>query len=213
MFSNGMFGTFYRFGELVLVLLYVNLLWILFTVLGLIVFGIGPSTVSMYAVFREWSIGKSDVPVFRTFFKTYRKEFLKANGLGLLLLTVAYMLYINLNFLEFDDVFLQTFTRVVLIFSSVVFGIMLIYIFPVYVHYDNKFFNHFKNATLIAIYQPLRTVYAIAACLTLYYLFFYLPVFILLMGASLTSSVLMFIAYRTFIKIEYKQELLNEKSS
>ncbi|KRG11792.1 hypothetical protein ACA29_14625 [Lederbergia galactosidilytica] len=90
---------------------------------------------------------------------------------------------------------------------------MLIYIFPIYVQYENKLFVYFKNAILMALYQPFRTLYAIAACLTLYYIFFILPVFIFLMGASLSSFVLMWITYRTFMRLEYKQAKLQEKQA
>lgn len=213
MFNSGLFGGFYRLGETVLLLLYVNLLWICFTLLGLIVFGYGPSTVAMFTIFRKWSMGRSDVPVFQTFWKSFRQEFFKANALGLVLLAIGYMLYINLNHLELQGEWISMVSHYVLVITTIIYGIMLIYIFPVYVHYENKFLTYFKNAILIAVYQPFRTIYTIAACLTLYYLFFKVPVFIFLLGASLTSFVLMWITYRTFQKIEYRQERLQEEQA
>ncbi|MCJ7840849.1 DUF624 domain-containing protein [Lederbergia sp. NSJ-179] len=211
MFENKLFGRFYQFGETVLLLLYVNALWVCFTLLGLIIFGFGPSTVAMYTIFRHWAMGRDDLPVFQTFWNTFKKEFFKANALGIILLLIAYMLYVNLNFLALDGEWISAFSHYILLFATVIFGVMLIYIFPMYVHYENKLFIYFKNAILMALYQPFRTLYAIAACLTLSYLFFVLPVFIFLMGASLTSFVLMWIAYRTFMRLEYKQAKLQEK--
>ncbi|MDL4842304.1 YesL family protein [Aquibacillus rhizosphaerae] len=206
--TTGVFGGFYRFGEIVLLLLYVNALWVGFTAMGLVLFGFGPSTVAMFTVFREWSMGKSDVPVFTTFWNTFRKEFFKANGLGILIIAIAYMLYINFNYLEFQGEWLSFISRYFLFVATIIYGIMLIFIFPVYVHYENKFFIHFRNAIFIAIYQPIRTIYAIAACFTISYLFYIFPVLIFLLGASLTSFVLMWISYRTFLRIEYTQEKL-----
>ncbi|KAB8139310.1 DUF624 domain-containing protein [Gracilibacillus oryzae] len=210
MLGDGFIGKFYFFGETVLLLLYVNLLWVCFTLLGLVFFGIGPSTVAMFTVFRKWSMGEDDLPAFRIFWQTYKKEFIRANGLGLLLLFIGYMLYINFTFFEVDIVWLQQLSKILLIIAAIVYGIMIIYIFPMYVHYDNKLVAYFKNAVLIAVYSPIRTIYVIAACLTLYYLYFVLPVFLFFFGASLTSFVIMWIAYRTFQRLELRQEKLQE---
>lgn len=210
---EGLFGWFYRFGEIVLLLLYVNFLWICFTLFGLVIFGIGPSTIAMFAVFRKWSMGESDLPVFKTFWESFRKDFLKANVLGIILLALGSMLYVNLNFLELQGEWISIISRYVILIAAVIYMIMLIYIFPLYVHYENRFFVYFKNSILVAIYHPIRTIYAIAALLTLYYLFYVLPVFIFLIGPSLTSMVIMWIVYRTFLRIEFKQEKLQEENS
>ncbi|GAA0307392.1 putative membrane protein YesL [Gracilibacillus halotolerans] len=210
MLDSGLLGKFYHFGETVLLLLYVNFLWICFTLLGGILFGIGPSTVAMFAVFRKWSMGEGDMPAFKTFWSVYRKEFVKANVLGIILLLFGYMLYVNFNFLSLTDISGESFIRVMLIIATAVYVLMIIYIFPMFVHYENKIFGYFKNAVLLAIYSPIRTAYLIAACLTLYYLYFYFPVFIFFLGGSLTSLVIMYISYRTFLRLEYKQEVLNE---
>lgn len=213
MFNSGLFDKFYRFGEAVLLLLYVNFLWICFTLFGLVIFGFGPSTVAMFTIFRKWSMGRSDIPVFLTFWRTFRKEFFKANAMGIVLLVIGYMLYINLNYLELNGEWISIISRYITLIISIIYGIMLIYIFPLYVHYENKFFSYFKNAILMAVYQPFRTIYTIAACLTLYYLFFMIPVFIFLLGASLTSFIVMWITYRTFLRLEYKQERLEEEQA
>ncbi|MGP4042022.1 YesL family protein [Gracilibacillus sp. D59] len=210
MLGNGFISKFYFFGETVLLLLYVNFLWVCFTLAGAIIFGFGPSTVAMFTIFRRWSKGEEDIPAFKVFWQTYKKEFKRANGLGLLILLFTYMLYINFNFLQLDNEWMQQTIKNVLIFVSIVFGIMVIYIFPMYVHYDNKLYNYFKNAILITIYSPIRTIYLIAACLTLYYLYFTLPVFLFFFGGSLSSLVIMWITYRTFLRLEIKQERLQE---
>ncbi|QGH35448.1 DUF624 domain-containing protein [Gracilibacillus salitolerans] len=210
MLGNGFISKFYFFGETVLLLLYVNFLWVCFTLAGAIIFGIGPSTVAMFTIFRRWAKGEEDIPAFKVFWQTFKKEFKRANGLGLLILLFTYMLYININFLQLDNEWMQQTIKNVLIIVSIVFGIMVAYIFPMYVHYDNKLYNYFKNAILITIYSPIRTIYLIAACLTLYYLYFMLPVFLFFFGGSLSSLVIMWISYRTFLRLEIKQEQLQE---
>lgn len=213
---DGLFGTFYKFGETVILLLYVNLLWVLFTLAGLIIFGLGPSTVAMFTVFRKWSMGENDIPVFKTFWQSIKKDFLKANILSLILLFIGYMLYVNFKVLPLLDLqteWLLLISRYILLIALIIYGTMMIYIFPMYVHYENNFFVYFKNSILIAIYHPIRTIYVVAACLTLSYLFYEFPVFIFLLGPSLTSLVIMWIVHRTFLRIEYKQEVLQEQQN
>ncbi|WP_163581834.1 YesL family protein [Gracilibacillus saliphilus] len=213
MLNDGFISKFYYFGETVFLLLYVNFLWICFTILGFIIFGIGPSTVAMFTIFRKWSKGDDGIRILYIFWKTYKKEFARANGLGLLLLIFGYMLYVNFNYLQLDIAWLQQLSKILLIIAATVYGIMFIYIFPMYVHYENKLFNYFKNAILMAIYSPIRTIYLIAACLTLYYLYFHLPVFIFFFGASLSSLVIMYITYRTFLRLEIRQSQLQENEA
>lgn len=210
MSSNGFLSKFYYFGDTVFLLLYVNFLWVCFTLLGLIVFGIGPSTVSMFTIFRKWTMGDDGIPTFRVFWRTYKQEFIRANGLGLFLIFISYMLYINFNFLQLNNAWLQQLMDILLIIAAIVYAIMVIYIFPLYVHYENNLFNYFKNAIFIAIYSPIRTIYLIAACLTLYYLYFHLPVFIFFIGASLSGIVIMYITYRTFVRLEIRQGQLQQ---
>jgi len=202
---DGFLGAFYRFGETVLLLLYVNTLWILFTLLGAVIFGIGPSTLAMYTVFRKWSMGETDVQVFSIFWRSYKGNFLKANLLAIILIIMGYMLYVNWNYFQLNHAWFSIIIRYIILIVLFTYGMMFIYIFPLFVHYDNTFVNHFKNSILLAIHHPIRTIYLLAALFTLYYLFATLPVFIFLMGPSLVSLVIMWITYRTFIRIEYRQ--------
>lgn len=77
--SNG----FYRFCEWVMRLAYLNLLWIGFSLAGAVVFGLAPATAAMFAVTRQWVMGNTDIPVFQTFFQTFKKEWAKSSVLGL----------------------------------------------------------------------------------------------------------------------------------
>ncbi|RSL35231.1 DUF624 domain-containing protein [Salibacterium salarium] len=172
MFDNsGVVGGFYRAGETVLFLVYVNVLWILFSFLGLIIFGLGPSTLAMFTVFRRWAMGAPDVRVFTTFWQAFRADFVKANALAWLLFVFGLMIYTNLNYFTLPSEWLHLIFRYVIIGAALLYGAMLLYIFPVMAHYETNFFRYFKNAVLIAVFQPLRTVYLIAACFTLYHCF------------------------------------------
>jgi uncharacterized membrane protein YesL len=58
----------YRFCEWVTRLAYLNLLWIMFSLAGLVVFGVMPSTIAMYTVTRRWLTEDVDIPIFKYIF-------------------------------------------------------------------------------------------------------------------------------------------------
>ncbi|MFC4402738.1 YesL family protein [Gracilibacillus xinjiangensis] len=60
---------------------YVNLLWIGFSLLGLVVFGFFPATAAMFALVRQWIMGNIDKPVFSSIWVTIKKNFSKAISL------------------------------------------------------------------------------------------------------------------------------------
>ena len=78
---------------------YVNILWIFFSIAGLVVLGIVPSTVALYGVIRKWVMKETEVPVFKTFFNIYKTEFVKSNVLGILMGIIGYVLFFNLVYI------------------------------------------------------------------------------------------------------------------
>jgi uncharacterized membrane protein YesL len=147
----------YRFCEWVTRLAYLNLLWIAFTLVGLIIFGVGPATIAMYTVTRKWLTESPDIPIFKTFFEAYKKEFRKGNVLGIILFSIGAILYVDFMVL---DLLSQETSILKVIFSSlfVVFVMMLLYIFPVFVHYDIPLSKNFKYALIIGFTRPLYSL-------------------------------------------------------
>ncbi|WP_353961104.1 DUF624 domain-containing protein [Neobacillus sp. CF12] len=123
-------------------LAYLNFLWIIFTVGGLIVFGMIPATVSLFAIVRKWLITKeTDLPIFHTFYQNYKNEFLKSNKLGLVLVLMGLFLYYDFKLIMLSGGMLQYTLTVPLLLISIFYCITLLYIFPVYVHFDQKVFQ------------------------------------------------------------------------
>ncbi|MBO1913821.1 DUF624 domain-containing protein, partial [Microvirga sp. 3-52] len=59
-----------RFGEWLAKLLHVQVIWILFCLIGLFIGGIFPATFTMFSIIRKWIMKQDDFPVFKTFLKT-----------------------------------------------------------------------------------------------------------------------------------------------
>ncbi len=122
MVNGGFMTGFYRFGEIVMSLFYLNLLWIVFTLTGGILLGFGPSTVALYTVLRRWMMGEGDRPVFQLFWRAYRLNFLKANGLTFVLIVLGSMLYINIQYFELSVLWLQTMMRISIFVAVLLYG-------------------------------------------------------------------------------------------
>ncbi|MED4040800.1 YesL family protein [Niallia taxi] len=151
----------YRFCEWVTRLAYLNLLWGLFTLCGLVVFGIGPSTVAMYSVSRQWLLGNTDIRIFSSFFAAFKQEFRKANLLGFILLGLAAIFYVDFKIMESMNE--ETSVMAIILLSLLlVFTVLLLFVFPVYVHYDIPLVSTFKYAFLIGFTKPFHTLGLVA---------------------------------------------------
>lgn len=201
------FGGFYHILEWVMWLLYLNILWVLFTIIGLGIFGVFPATVSMFTILRNLLL-KQDKPIFKTFFQTYKKEFLKANAVGLITFGVAYILYIDLLFLDRIEGLLFNVFQIGLIVVVIIFLITLFYIFPVYVHFELSFLNRFKHAMLIGIFSPLMNIAMIIGFIALYYLYKVLPGLIPIFGLTLSGLLIMSSVLFAFNRFERRQQKL-----
>lgn len=202
---KGVLGSFYVACEWIVRLAFVNILWIGFSLLGLIVFGVFPATVAMFTISRKWIQGETDLPIFRQFWEVYRKEFLKANLFGLVLSIIGAILVIDLYILySLDGIFSQVlfYIFIALTFN---FGVMLLYIFQVYVHYDLKTFQNIKYALIIGMSNPFHTFSMILCLIFLYFALEIAPASLLFLSVAPLSMMYMIIAYRIFSKIEQKK--------
>ncbi|OZU88346.1 hypothetical protein CIL03_11895 [Virgibacillus indicus] len=186
---------------------YLNLLWILFTFTGLIVFGLFPATGSMFEIVRKWMNQERDVRIFHEFWKNYRKEFIRLNGFALIFIAVGYFLYYDITFLRINSGEFQLLIPV-LIFIGVSYFITLLFFFPVYVHFDLKFFQYIKQSFLIAMTSPLEILLMIISVIALYIAVLFLPGIIPLFTGSVLAIAITFLSKRAFRRIERKKGLL-----
>jgi uncharacterized membrane protein YesL len=181
---------------------YLNILWILFTLAGAVVLGIVPSTVAMFAVARKTAMGEEDIPVFKTFWRTYRTEFIRANGLGLLLTAIGLIWYFDLHFFRQFDGILFTILNYLMMMMGLVYFILLLYIFPVFVHYDLKIYQYVTHALKIGFLKPMTIVFMLVGSLCTYYFLIYLPGLIPIFGISFFVYFNMWVAYKSFENID-----------
>ncbi|SHN22425.1 YesL family protein [Gracilibacillus kekensis] len=202
-FSNSIYTLctwFYR-------LAYVNVLWILFTILGLGIFGLFPATIAMLATLRQY-INKKDVPVYSTFWKYYKDEFVKSNKLGAVIMLIAIILYINTQFIKTTDLSISEFMTVTSIIMSCFYFLVICYLLASYVEFDLNVKTHIKNSILIAMYNPLPSLYIIFGFAAVYYALTYISGLGFFFSVSILGLVVLSSAKLAYRKIEKKQTAL-----
>lgn len=198
----------YRFCEWIMRFAYLNILWVTFTMLGLIVLGFMPATAAMFSVVRKWVIGKDDIPIFTVFWKAYRKEFFKANLLGYTILLIGYLLFIQLQILWAQEnvVYYVVGFGVLALFLG--YFIILIYLFPVFVHFNLTTFQYIRWPFIIGVVHPVLTIVLTVGVLFIHYFTYtHLPALLFFFGGSFTAFILMWGASITFTKYEEQAEI------
>src|SRR5690625_1648074 len=85
----------YQFCVWLMCLAYLNILWLAFSLLGLLIVGFAPATLAMFSVIRKWMMGEKEVAIFPLFWKSYREEFFRANIIFLILAAIGWIFYID----------------------------------------------------------------------------------------------------------------------
>jgi len=190
---------------------YVNLLWICFTILGLGFFGLFPATVAMFAIIRKWIRGDVELPVFKTFWQLYRKDFLKANGIGVIYALIAFLFWTNLQFVQLNDTTFTQIAKIPVYFGMLVIALTLLYVIPAFVHYDAKLKDVWKNAFLVMLIHPLHNILMVLGIVVSVYVMASLSGLLFFFGASFIGFIVMGTCYHAFMKITEKQEAIKNK--
>ena len=210
--SSSMRG-FYKISEWIMNFAYLNILWIAFTLLGLVLFGIFPATVSLFVIVRKWVQGQRDFQITKLFWNSFKKEFLKSNLLGLILIVIGGILYTDFLFIRGNDVHLVQYTYYPLLIIIAIFTLALLYVFPIYVHFETKLMHILKNSVLLMIMSPLITIMMVTFILILYHILRLIPGLTPLFGASLLAYIIMWSSHFVFRKIGRFKNTNNQETS
>ncbi|GAB2557004.1 YesL family protein [Gracilibacillus alcaliphilus] len=204
---SGIWGGFYRISVWVTRLAWLNLLWIAFTLVGLLLFGIFPATFAMFAVVRKWVVKEYDIPVFETFFSEYKQSFLKANLFGIVLYMIGYFLSVFLNYTGFmanSNIYVILFGLFVI--AAFLYLLLLLYIAPVYVHYQLTFWQYIRYAVSIGAVNLHYSICALTILVGIYFISFRFPGLTLFFSFSVSAYATMFITHIGFTQLFKKQQ-------
>lgn len=183
---------------------YLNLLWVLFTLLGGVLFGFYPATTSMFAVCREWLKGNSDLPLFQSFWGFYKKDFLKSNLLGIFVSVFLVFIVLDIFYIQASPDQQLDWTYAPLFAFMLIFTLFLFYLFPAFVHYNIKIPLIIKNAFLLMLVNPAATAVIILCLVSLFFIMRLLPALAFLFGGSVYAFLTMWMAMYAFNKTHKK---------
>ncbi|MCF3942914.1 YesL family protein [Oceanobacillus alkalisoli] len=184
---------------------YVNLLWVVFTLAGGVILGFYPSTTSMFAMVRDWLRGKSDLPVLKTFWYYYKRDFLKSNLLGLFLNVLFLLVAIDIYYIQSNINEQLTWTYIPLFAFMLIFILFLFYIFPSFTHYDLRTIPLIKNAFLIMIISPLYSFLMVLCFVSLFFIMRAIPALFFIFGGTTYAFITSWLCLHAFKNIERKQ--------
>ncbi|MBP1969258.1 putative membrane protein YesL [Virgibacillus natechei] len=210
--NAGFMNGFNTMCEWIVKFAYLNVLWFLFMVLGLGIFGIFPATIAMFTIIRKWIMGDTNRRMFPLFWETYKTEFIKSNKLGVIFAVIGFILYIDLLFVFTVENTYAGYLFFPLIMMALVYVLTLLYVFPVYVHYDITIRQTIKNAFFIMVFSPISSALLVLSIFTLWFLAISFPAVIPFFSVNVLSWLVMYFANHSFLKIQRKQVNLANKS-
>lgn len=150
-------------------LAFLNIVWIIFSIKGLFIAGIFPSTIAALDICRKWREGEHDISIWKSFKRFYRKEFLVSNILGWTIMLIGTLLY--LNFLVMSNSHGKVPIIVLIAFYLITFLYIMIVIwsFPLQSRYHASLFQQIKNAIIIGV---VKIHYTFAILILLFFVFY-----------------------------------------
>ncbi|MCJ7843245.1 DUF624 domain-containing protein [Lederbergia sp. NSJ-179] len=184
--------TVYVFCISLLKLVYLNLLWFLFTLFGLGIFGIFPATAALCRIQQQWLIEKNNSsPIFLFYWREYKRNFLRVNMLAVTLFLIGFILYFDLKFFVHKGGMINQIISLGIYILSIWYMIVLLYILPTYTAYRLKLYKYIQYAFIIGMLNPLKTLGLAIAAGGMMYLSLYFPQILFSLGVSVTFFIIM----------------------
>lgn len=139
-------------------MMYLQFLWTIGVVLGFVVGGLFPSTVALFSVLRDLLNNRTNEIVKDRFWKVYKESFQKANRLGYLLIGMGALLIVYMRL----SMQIQNTLAPIFLFLSygflILFLLAVLYIFPIFVHFDLNISQIIQHAVIIMFLSPFQTI-------------------------------------------------------
>lgn len=180
---RGLMGGFYKISEWIMRLSVTNVLWLLtglpfwFVIFFFLLatenvnmlqtniimmaiiapFTFFPATSAMFSLARKWVLGDTDVPLLKTFFRSYKENFKQAMVGGIFyallfaILIIDYYVYLSQ---------ISGFQLIAYLFIALTFLLLLslLHFFCLLAHFQMKTLQLLKNALILTIGRPIRSL-------------------------------------------------------
>lgn len=190
--------------EWILRLIWTNLLWIGFTLLGLVVFGIMPATVALFTVTRRWTRKELNFSIWQVFKDTYFQEWKDSNKIGIVFWLIGFVLIVDLRFALHVEGFYSLFLYFFFVFLFLIFIMTLIFFFPIYVHYTFSIKDYIKQSFIYSIVSIKETILILLGLFFIAFLIYRTPGFIPFITGVLPAYWIMNVCMNKFKDLEKK---------
>jgi uncharacterized membrane protein YesL len=208
---NGVMGKVTLICDWLVRLVLIQCYWVLFSLFGLVVFGLVPSTMAMFSVTRQLVLKNGDVPLFRTFKESFFSQFWKGIGAGAILLIVSVILYVDYRF--FIEHETMGAVALLILMIGVFIGMIVCFLFPIYAHYDVDIWEGIKKSVFVCLsyfHYGLIAMVGTGLLLVLYVMF---SGMLILIGGSTLAMFLTILGQKVFKNIEQKYLALQGKEA
>ncbi|MFC4402684.1 YesL family protein [Gracilibacillus xinjiangensis] len=142
-------------------LVWMNCLWVIFTLIGGIVLGVMPATASVSFLVRKMIKNEEIENVFQEFWKYYKNSFKSSNIIGLSFWVVGLFLFVDITFLiQMEGMIAKVLLIGVFVLLFVFLGVLLNF-FPIYSRFEMKIMEYIKLAFVMAMTRPVTTVFMV----------------------------------------------------
>ncbi len=167
--------SFYRALEWLWHFVYVQLLWLFSTLLGLIFFGFFPALYSTHVVMSRFVKGDKQFSIFKVFTKSYKQHFFTANGYGFLFVLGVYLLTFNFNYLKIVSGLEHTLLSIGWVIGLSLFAVISLYLFPTRILTEAKGKILIKNSLILALGAPVSFILLIVSFIALGFVLYQVP--------------------------------------
>jgi uncharacterized membrane protein YesL len=216
MATGGLMVKLYRLTEWITRLAATNLLWIVFNIpvayltfnlflvdtsdqllVNLISLAIlapfifFPATTAIFGVARKWVTGELDIKILRTFWKTYKENYVRSMLGGFVIVPLWLILIIDyVYFSKLNSPIFYLFLAI-----GIFMFVFTIHFFSNTVHFHLKFFAALKNSFLLAIGHPVHTIGIAIVNAFVVYVSFNVFTFLILLGMGSIAAYSSFFIY------------------
>ncbi|NMH70506.1 YesL family protein [Bacillus sp. RO3] len=155
-----------------------NLAWLLHIVMGGVVLGFFPATVSLFAITRKWLQGGRDEPFFSEYHHYYKRNFWSANGLGWIYTSVGLFLWMDLYLVTQLKGIIALFSTMLILFILILYLFSFLYLFPYYVHFEQSFKHYLCQPFIMTIISFKENLILSIGLTMIGYLMYQMPGFI-----------------------------------
>lgn len=179
--------------------------FIIYSIRGLLIFGIFPALASIFNVFYKWiKFDYYDLDIRKEFTSFYKMNFWETNRLGYILTLIGLFLVVDLYI---SSRFIQSFLfHTVLVIFFIIWLSIFLYFYSIYARYDLSPMNYFKQSFFIAMGSINQTFATLLSVLLVIYLFSYFPFLFLFFGIPLFFGPVAWFTIQGMNQIEQKKQ-------